>query len=417
MDVSLNLNERLSQQLVLSPQMLQSIQVLALNIAELHELVAAEVERNPLLAFPSAWTPQVSGIGLLENLTRAEAPSLRDDLRFQLHVSSLPAADQVIGEYIIDCIDERGYLMESPADIASQFLADPAAVDRVLAAIRGFEPAGVGAADIRECLLLQLAVQPEPDACAIRIVQDFLEDVAHERIDLIARQTGFDEGRVRDAIRLIRSLRLYPGEGYGEAHSRWILPEVEVVVAAGQATVQLCNELPPLQIDDSLTGLAGDDEEAGRFIHDAMARATWLVHCLDQRRRTLLQVATAIIRQQAAHFLAGTPPVPLTLETIATELDLAISTVSRAISDRHYLFGRKVYPFRDLFPSRLRSGESDALIKAEIQRLIGAENRRSPLSDQTIADTLAARGMTVARRTVAKYRTELGIETASQRRA
>lgn len=420
LNVSLEIRKKLAQQLTLSPQMIQSIQILALGIADLHELVAAEVERNPVLEFLPVWEPRADGLTLLENLTRAAAPGLRDDLRFQLHVSSLSGLDAQIGEYIINCVDERGYLTETVPDIASQLQTTPDNVNKVLNVIRGFEPIGVAAFDIKDCLVRQLQAMKNPDPIARDLIENYLDDLGHERYQKISRESGYTGKQIQASLKIIKSLRLYPGESYGSEDVRWVLPEVQFAVEDHQVSVSLYNELPTVKLNEAYTDLSivsdSDDETAAEYIREAVARANWLVQALGQRRSTLLAVSSAIAVHQRTHFLAGTPPVPLNLETIASDLGIAISTVSRAISERYYLFNRKIYPFRDLFPSRLQHGESDALIKAEIQRLIAAEDRRSPLSDQKITDILEKRGVSIARRTVAKYRTELGIDTASKRR-
>ncbi len=420
MNFSLEIRKRLAQQLTLSPQMIQSIQILALGIADLHELIEAEVERNPVLEFPAAWEPRTDGLTLIENLTRASAPDLRDDLRFQLNVSQLSGSDVLIGEYIINCVNERGYLTETPGDIAIQLQAAPGAVNNVLEVIRGFEPVGVAAFDIKDCLLRQLQAMKEPNPVSIDLVDNYLDDLCNERHQRISRQTGYTEKQIRSALKIIQSLRLYPGESYGSDDVRWVLPEIQYSVEDHRVLTSLYNELPPVIINETYADLSqvadGDNESAAEFIRAATASASWLVQALGQRRATLLAVSEAIAMHQQTHFLAATPPVPLNLETIAAELNIAISTVSRAVSERYYIFNRKIYPFRDLFPSRLKHGESDALIKAEIKRLVEAEDRRSPLSDQKISDILGKRGICVARRTIAKYRTDLGIKTASKRR-
>lgn len=416
MDIAISLQERLSQQLTLSPRMLQSIRILNLNIVDLHTYVADEIEKNPVIDFPASWEPRSCGSGLIDNLTRASAPTLRDDLRFQLHVSCLDERDMPIGEFIIDCIDERGYLTESPADIAAHLRKPVERVKSVVDLIRTFEPIGVGAANIQECLAIQLQTLHQGNACVMAIVRDHLDDLARNRIDAIARQTGFSKKQIAEAAQIIQSLTLSPGDQYGEAIVTPIVPEILVTLENGSLNVRLVNELPTFTINESYAETAQGDSEASAYLQQELAKAQWLLHCIGQRNGTLLKVATAIVEYQRNHFVNGSAPLPLTLEAIAESLAIHPSTVSRTVSDRYYEFDRQVHPFKLLFPSRLKTGESDARIKEEILTLIRQEDRRAPLSDQQISDLLNAKGMQVARRTIAKYRTELNIEPACRRK-
>lgn len=416
MDIAISLQERLSQQLTLSPRMLQSIRILNLNIVDLHAYVADEIEKNPVIDFPASWEPRSCGCGLIDNLTRASAPTLRDDLRFQLHVSCLDERNMPIGEYVIDCIDDRGYLTESPADIAAHLRKPVERVKSVIDLIRTFEPIGVGAANIQECLAIQLQTLHQGNACVMAIVRDHLDDLARGRIDAIARQTGFSRKEIAEAAQIIQSLTLSPGEQYGEAIVTPIVPEILVTLENGSLNVRLVNELPTFTINESYAESAQGDTEAVSYLQQELSRAQWLLHCIGQRNGTLLKVATAIVEYQKNHFLNGTAPLPLTLEMIAETLAIHPSTVSRTVSDRYFEFNRQIHPFKSLFPSRLKTGESDARIKDEILTLIRQEDRRTPLSDQQISDLLNAKGMQVARRTIAKYRTEMNIEPACRRK-
>ncbi len=416
MEIRPSLQERLSQQLTLSPQMLQSIRILNLNAQDLYDYVASEIMSNPLIEFPGNWEPCSCGSGLIENLTRAAAPSLRDELRFQLHVCDVDSELVRIGEYVIDNIDRKGFLTESVEDMANHLGQPVEAVRQAVEKIQTFEPVGVGASSIQESLAIQLRTLYADHDCVMAIVKDHLDDLAKSRLDVIVKKTGCSMRQLEEAIDIIQSLTLFPGLSQDDEPIQAVIPEILVTLDAGELNVQLINELPRLAIDESYGSFAGDDEDAARYVQDSIAKARWLVQCIHQRERTLLSVATEIIRHQKAHFLTGSPPIPLTLDTVARVLDISPSTVSRAISDRYYEFDRHVFPFKSLFPSVLKSGDSDARVKEEIQRLIQGESRKSPLSDQKIADLLKAKGIDVARRTVAKYRTELAIEPACRRK-
>lgn len=416
MDIRHSLQERLSQQLTLSPQMLQSIRILNLNAQDLYAYVADEVEANPLIEFPGTWEPKSCGTGLIDNLTRAAGPSLRDDLRFQLHVCDVDREIMSIGDYVIDNIDPRGYLTETVEEMARQLGKPADAVRQAVEWIQTFEPAGVGASNIQECLAIQLKALYQDRPCVMAIARDHLEDLAKSKLDVIRKKTGCTVEQIQEAAQIIQSLTLFPGDSIGEEAIQVIIPEIQILVVEGELQVQILNELPELKIDDSYPEIIGEDEEAARFVQDAYSKARWLQQCIRQRERTLLLVATEIARQQKSHFILGTAPVPLTLDAIAVALHIHPSTVSRAVSERYYEFDRQVHSFKGLFPSRLKSGESDARIKEEIKHLIQSEDRKSPLSDQKIADLLNEKGMDIARRTIAKYRSEMDIEPACRRK-
>ncbi len=416
MDTVLSNHQSQSQHLALSPQMLQSIHILNLDILELHEYIAAEVEKNPVFAFPRDWEPRSCGAGLIEDVTRATGPTLRDELRFQLHVSDVTCEENRIGEFVIDCIDERGYLAESVETISELLKASHRDVERVVDRIRTFEPAGVGASSLTECLGLQLRALGKDTPCVLALLGRSLQDLARSRFEEIAKKTGFPLEEIREAHRLIQSLDLYPGRNYDAEPVRTVVPEIAYSVENGLLTTRLCNELPPLEVDEHYGEEIADDEEARRYIRHAVARAHSLLHCIGQRDATLIRVAERIADLQRSFFLAGSAPVPLTLKEVAEALDLNVSTVSRSIGNRYFEFDRRVHPFKELFPSRLRTGQSDAMIRARIRRLIDCEDKAAPLSDRDLVDRLKSIGIEVARRTVAKYRTEAGIETSGNRR-
>ncbi|MGE5574032.1 MAG: RNA polymerase factor sigma-54 [Bacteroidota bacterium] len=355
--------------------------------------------------------------------------SFQDYLMFQLRLSPLAGEDVEIGSLIVGGIDDDGYLRMDIPEIAAMAGVDCDRVERVLKVIQGFEPAGVGARSLKECLLIQLDTLeiPERDReLASVLVQDHLDDLAAGRLARIAERLQRSVADIQSACDVIRTLDPKPGREYAGARSAgYIEPDV-TVEKAGDDYVIVVNDVsaPRLTINPAYRAMLrnpGHEASAVEFVKSKLNSAMWLIRSIEQRRQTLYKVTECIVRFQRDFFDKGIKHLrPLTLKEVADEIGMHESTVSRATSGKYVQTPRGVYELRFFFASGVATTAGDAAssesIKRMIREIVEAEDPKRPLSDQAIADTLRAQGILISRRTVAKYREEDMIPASRQRR-
>lgn len=469
------LQTSLGQQLVLTPQLRQALHLLQLSSLELEQEIAVAVESNPLLDWAEApegeapegmpetqvaaeaptaednaqerseaevddgWEPpdtwsasgggggEDDGLDPMDRLTHAE--SLRDHLSWQLHLTRLSPQDQRIGATIIDAIDDDGYLRESLDAIAEALLPDihvgNAEILTVLHQIQRFDPPGIAARDLRECLSLQLHVLPDDTpgrAAALRIVEEALERLPKLGIDGLANELHLSADDAATAMQLVRSLDPRPGSQLGGMSAdTYITPDCVIWRHNGLWRTALAGSQSRLTIHRGYEGMIQHASASdAAYLRGRLQEARWLLKHLEARGDTLLKVVRCLIRQQSGFLEFGEQALrPLTLREVATEIGLHESTVSRAIARKYALTPRGTLPLRSFFASGIGTeggGEaSSTAIQSMIRRLIEAENPRKPLSDAKLADTLKASGVPVARRTVAKYREAMNIPASHER--
>ncbi len=355
--------------------------------------------------------------------------TLKEHLKNQLYASGLPQHQYFIADAVISSIDERGYLVEPVEDIADYLSkAKPVSegdVERVLNVIQGFDPAGVAARNLQECLLLQLHLSESAAMVTAReIVERCLDELSRMEISRIADHLCCSLPEVEDAVELIRSLNPLPGNDYGTS-AEIIIPDLIVSRAGAQWHVELNDEvLPKLRISKTFCSILEQkpDSDSVRFLKQNLGRANAFLHDLSQRHQTILRVAQEIVRRQQPFFKFGAQCLrPLTLREIAEALDLHESTVSRACSGKYIMTPDSTFEVKNLFSYRIRNrfgrDESTTSIKYRLRQVVKQENPRSPLSDRQITENLRSIGMEISRRTVAKYRSELRIPTQRQRKA
>jgi RNA polymerase sigma-54 factor len=464
------LQTSLGQQLVLTPQLRQAIHLLQLSTLELEAEIAEAVETNPLLDWaepepiridtdngPPAeaeapapeetthweerelerWDTHRSAGGDSEDGPDgdladrvAEAETLRDHLLWQLHLTHLPQRDRRIGAALIDAIDDNGYLRESIAAIAEslapEHTVDDAQVMAVLRQVQRFDPAGVGARDLGECLALQLDALPETipgRELAHRIAVGQIERLPKLGVDALARELQATPDQTAVALQLLRSLDPRPGAQVGAlAVDTYITPDCVIWRQQGVWRVALAGHMPRPVIHRGYeqmlsSGSAGADAP---YLRGRLQEARWLLKNIEARGETLLKVARCLVREQSGFLEFGAQALrPLTLREVAGAVGLHESTVSRAIARKYVRTPRGTLPLRSFFASGIDTeggGEaSSTAIQAMIRRLIEAENPRKPLSDARLAETLKATGVPVARRTVAKYREAMNIPSSHDR--
>lgn len=352
--------------------------------------------------------------------------SLRDHLGEQLKLATRDPFELFLGSYLIDLIDDAGYLGESLAAIAERLGADQSDVRRVLELIQTFDPCGVGARDFKECLRLQLIERDRFDPAMAAFIEN-IELLAKGDLKALMRVTGAEEEDVRDMISEVRSLTPKPGYAFGGETVQVVTPDVFVTKAAdGAWKVELNTEtMPKVLVNQRYyaeISRASSRDADKTFLNEQLANANWLVKSLDQRARTILKVASEIVRQQDAFFVHGVKHLrPLNLKAVADAISMHESTVSRVTANKYMGTPRGLFELKYFFTAAIASSEGGEAHSAEavrhrIRELIAAEDPENVLSDDRIVEILRADGIDIARRTVAKYRETLNIPSSVQRR-
>lgn len=474
-EMSLTVVQQQVQRLVMTPELRQAIQLLQLPTMELGDYLQEQLLQNPLLeadadAGPGQGVEPSQYEELSQRETISEGPAAREDpldwaqyfgeagdgswegrpterqdddpvasirwepgmveaLRFELRASVDSPRAQRIGDYLLGCIDDRGYLAVSVDEVARALGVDAQEVLDVLRIIHNLDPVGIGARDLRECLSLQIAALALPDELrrlALAIVADHLEDVAAGRLGRIVASTGADCSDVRAALGVIRNLNPRPGSGaLGRSEISYITADVFVERVDGEYLV-IPNDsaLPRLMINNRYRALLTDptaDAAAREFVREKLNSALWLVRALAQRRTTITRVAECIVRRQVGFLEHGIMWLqPMTLKDVAAEIGVHESTVSRATSGKYAQTPRGLFELKFFFGSgvttdggQLAAAES---VRTLIRKMIEAEDPSQPLSDQAITEKLDESGVKISRRTVAKYREELMIPASAARR-
>ena len=461
------LQTSLGQHLVMTPQLRQAIRLLQLSSAELELELAEAVETNPLLDWeepapiesradapagadrgngesshdqPSDWDAgdetwyerlgpsDEDGESAAEQV--AEPDNLHDHLLWQLHLSPLSPRDRMVGVALIEAIDDDGYLRESVEAIAEALRPEvqvaPEEVLTVLHQVQCFDPVGVGARSLGECLQLQLAALPGETAgraLAMTLADSALERLPRVGVTGVAAELKRPVDEVECAVHLLRSMDPRPGAQLGSLSAdTYVVPDCVVWRQHGQWRVALSvSGRPRIAIHRGYERMIRSASESdSSYLRGRLQEARWLLKSLEARGDTLLKVMRCLVREQSAFLEFGDPALrPLTLREVAGEVGLHESTISRAISRKYVRTPRGTIPLRGFFASGIDTdggGEaSSTAIQSMIRDLIEAENPRKPLSDARLAESLKATGVPVARRTVAKYREAMSIPSSQDR--
>jgi RNA polymerase sigma-54 factor len=487
MDMKIGLHLRQKQQLVMTPKLQQALKLLQMPALELQAMLKQEIMENPLLeeveeyeeivedAEESGDSDEVSdGKETAKEETQEEPDtkpdggeageeqvdweeyfndgfelgragseeeqheeffekvpvakqSFSDQLTGQLRIITDDQPTLRIGDYIIGSLDESGYLTCDLEEVAGTFSVPLEDVDRVLELIQSFDPPGVGARNLRECLLLQLRFRGQDDTLAAAIIRDHFEEFKQKKYMDIARKLKVTVQDVQDQCKLIAVLDPKPGLEVVLEDPKYVVPDLVVESVDGKYVVYLNDRnVPRLRVsqhyhDELMREVRNGDSEAREFINARLKSAKWLIQTIEQRRRTMVKVMECIVRKQREFFDKGTAFLrPLTLQQVASEIGMHESTVSRVTTNKYVQTPRGVFELKFFFSSSLGTqdgGEVSAKsAKDKIRRIIEAESAKSPLSDQKIADMLKKDGLNIARRTVAKYREQLNILPARMRK-
>jgi len=476
MKMEINLRPRLEQRLVLAPQIIQSIEILQLPLLALRERIEQEQLENPLLeivdderldsgherleqarAEHEVKSPDPEDFAKLDNITedyheyfttgapRADrdeegedkmealqnAPSppgkLQDFLLEQLHLLEHPPRLREVAENIIHNLDRDGRLPYTLEEVAASVEppATPEEAEAALRIVQSLDPKGVGARNLQECLLLQLGPRDPDYALQKQLIEHHLHDIECNRLAKIQKETGADLDALRRAIAYICSLNPAPGRMYDNEVVPYVTPEVIVNLVDGAYVVTLDeSNIPRLRISQvyrDMLNEAGNDSQAREFLRKKLESARWLIESIEQRRNTLLKVARAIVQAQRAFFDEGISALrPLRMQDIADATGVHVATVSRAVRHKYMQTPRGIFPMKFFFTGGTNADSSiptwDA-VKQRIKEIIDSEDKTKPLSDDEIAARLKEEGhLQIARRTVTKYRKELGIPSSRQRR-
>lgn len=470
-----NLDQRQLQKL--SPLQVRFVRMLEMTGPEVEEEVRRELDENPALervdesadestsATDGDFNESAEQMQLADYRNEDEIPSYRlearnhepdrnytepvvadagvnliDYLMEQLAHTDMPDTDREIARYIVGNLDDNGYLTRPLQSIGDDLAftvgidVDPDRMNRIFSAIRALDPPGVGAVDLRDCLLLQLRRRrpSKPVDTAIEIVADYFDIFSRKHFDRLMTMMDISREQLLDAIDVIKTLNPKPGsafEGSGDDASQAIYPDFSVDVDGDRLTLTLLNSIPDLQVEQTFTsaddrplppGASGRERQAAAFIRERRADAESFIKMLKMRNDTLSRVMGAIVTIQRDFFLTDDPRTikPMILKDIAALTGLDLSVISRAAAGKYVATRAGIFPLKFFFNERPKDDDDTSAheILDVIKEIIAGEDHRHPLSDNDITAALAGRGYDIARRTVAKYRERLGIPVARLRR-
>ena len=457
MDFNLNLTQE--QKLIMTQQMQLSIKLLQMSTYDLREYIEKEFSENPVLEAQYEDTKEVSKeqdrleykelLKYLESdnygsqsygeyddeeispFTFISKPeSLTDYLEEQILELPIDEYMRSVCSYMVECLDQKGYLDIKKEELINELDCSEETFNRALIVIQNLEPAGIGARDLKECLEIQLERKGENDPIVKEIIYNHLDDLADNKYQVIAKDLGITPKKAQDYGDLIKTLEPKPSRGfYTGDEVGFIIPDAEIRKIDGEFLI-LMNDgvLPMLSVNPLYKAILKDstnDKEATEYVKEKIEKAMFLIKSIEQRKSTLYKVLQKILEKQKDYFEKGEKYLkPMTLKEIAEKLEMHESTISRAIRDKYILTSMGTIKIKNLFVNSISNkekshGEEDVTvinIKKALEEVIKKEDKRKPLSDQAISEILKEKGMVISRRTVAKYREELGIKSSSKRK-
>ncbi|HBF8442196.1 TPA: RNA polymerase factor sigma-54 [Clostridioides difficile] len=435
-----------SQKLIMTTQLKQSLSILNMSKLELEEEIKREAENNPLVEVEKSgeinWEEYIKDMDRSRRLDRTEisynpdnevnlenlvkySSNLYEDLKFQISLYKLTDKELKVCEYIIDSLDEDGYLRTEEKVIVDTLKIDEELFEKCLISVQQLEPSGVGARSLSECLMIQMASLGIYNEILEEIVTKDLNLIANNKYKEISKKYNMSLQKCVELINIIKTLDPKPGRTCSVEKSVYIQPDVTVEKIDDEFIVYL-NEKDSYQIrinsyyKDILKN-SQSDESAKEFIKERLNSATGLMKNIESRKTTVLKIAEEIVKAQDEFLRKGTKYIkPLKMKDIAEKLEFHESTISRGVNGKYMLTPFGVYEFRYFFSSAIETENnemaSSTSIKKIIKETIKDENKKKPLSDDHISKLLKEKGINVARRTVAKYREELGIPSSSKRK-
>lgn len=474
MAFELKQNLKLSQQLVMTPQLQQAIKLLQLSRLELTDLIRQEIDENPVLdeKLESESGEQKTDKDELEtaNESSDDLPEVKNDnefdwkdfvdnsinpstgsysvgdedreqydsiatkpdtfvdhLSWQLRLHDLNDKEMEIGEYIIGNINRDGYLKASLEEVASAAGVEIELVEKVRSKIQYFDPVGVSSLDLQECLLVQAELLPGDNTLIKKILTNHLKNLERKKYQVIAKDLQISLKEVVAACAIIANMDPRPGKAYNEGDTQYITPDIYVYKVRGEYVVVLNEDgQPKLKINSFYKKMLNnnnlDSDKAKEYIQEKIRSAVWLVKSVYHRQSTIVNVMKSIIEFQRDFFDYGADHLkPLVLRNVADDIEMHESNISRVTTNKYVYTPQGIYELKYFFNSGLNTenGESIASegVKNRMKVLIESENPNKPYSDQEIADIFKQQGISIARRTVTKYREKLGILSSSRRKA
>lgn len=445
MDMQFQQNIELSQRQILSPMLRQSLQYLQMPITELAEYLQEQSLSNPLLevdyapgsdfALPISVvegggiqggrrSPEGSAADAFYASSRPE--SFSEYLMEQVNcMQQVDETTRTVCCFLIECLDSTGYLSCSLPELAGELEFPLYDVEQALYLLQMLEPAGVGARDVTECLLLQLAQGKDFTATNIRMIREGLPLLAKRDYAALSRLLNLPLKAVYESETVVKALNPIPSRGFysGDAYHNYIVPEATVICRDGQLTVEMnTRSLPRISPSQEYTAMLGrtEDTEVQDYLRKCLTAAKSTIAQIDSRQSTLQSLLLVIIRRQQGYFMGTDQMQPMTMQQVADEMRLNTSTVSRAVKDKYIQFQTRLIPLRSLFSSSLQGDDGSLVsadaVKQQLRLFIRAEDPGAPLSDEALTAALASVGVHLSRRTVAKYRAELNIPTAAARK-
>lgn len=464
MRLGFGLSQEQTQKLVITPELRLAIKILQFSAVELAEYVDEQLVENPVLeveqvdadieSIPAADDKELQDAGEVNfdweqyfrdaGEIRAEkikdretenwgydslipqVSTLHDHLMFQLALIDLNKEEKTVAEFLIGNIDDNGYLNSSVEEAAVHYGLGQDTAEKVLELIQTFDPPGVGARDLRECLLIQCAQRGIQNELISKIITNHLNEIAEGKIMKVAKNLGVSLGELQEAIDFLKLFEPKPGRRFAQTdETRYITPDI-VVEKIGNEYVILVNDItvPRLSINpyyrEILKGNQ-EDQEGRKYLESKMNSAVWLVKSIEQRRLTLYKVARCLVDFQTEFLEKGIKSLkPLTMKQVAEQLGIHESTVSRATAGKYMQTPRGIFELKFFFTSGVSNVQGDSTsaeaVKRMIKELIDKEDTKKPLSDQKIAAKLQELGVEVSRRTIAKYRDEMGIVSTTKRK-
>ncbi len=477
---SQDLRQRQTQSLVLAPQLRQSLKILQVAALDLRSVIQEELQSNPTLEelpmegvsldkevdadhqensndtpdqrealdftkefeilnkLDDDWRDHMASAGGAQPYTSEDAEkrqhffdSLVSETSLQEHLMQqaelIDTSPEVIAamRYLVGCLDDRGFLTQTPADIALQTQLPLAAVQEAAKLLKTFDPPGIGAHSLSECLLLQLSAKGRSDSLAARILRDHFDLLTRRRIPEIARKLGAGMDDVQEAIEVVGTLDPAPGRRFADDNNRVVVPDVTVEKDGEEWKILLNSDyIPRLRISNTYREMIARgtlSKQERDYLRERMRSGKFLINSIEQRQQTIERITREIIKFQVDFFEHGVSKLrPLTMTQIADEVGVHETTVSRAIANKFIRTPHGVFEFKFFFTPGYQAQSGDAVsntsVKDMINNLIAGEDRSQPLSDQEIVAKLQTRGIKIARRTVAKYREELGLLPSNLRR-
>lgn len=443
MQLGMDVSIQQTQKLALTPQMEQSLSVLQMGTEELNQCIEEEVLSNPMLDYAKdpekkeVRRSQGEGIGYYSRKKtedtdyqsylnaiadeKSEDTELAEYLRMQLYTKKISPRRQKIGEYLIECLEESGYLKMDMDELAKGIGLSKEELEREIRFMQTLEPCGVFARDLKECLLLQVEGEEQMQRQARLLIEKYLDEIAQNRIPQISKQTGLTTAEITKTIRYIKEeLEPVPGRGYGCANrNEYIYPDITVKEdEKGYRIILNKEKVHTLELNREYLPMLGQvhSSEENKYLKEQYQKAKILLQNIGKREETLAAVAEAIVDWQREFFEKGKASLkPMNLLDIAQELDVHESTVSRAVRDKYLECRWGIFELKYFFSNKTSDGNNCNVLTC-IQEIIRSENKQKPLSDAKIAEQLEKKGIRISRRTVTKYREQMQIPNTQMRK-